>query len=191
MDPISLTIGVIGLPLALVATFKMIQETFQSIKYAQRDLQGVDDTIDLFAGTYNDFLDVCDESSSSTEGVLKAKLRLKSLTQKTINGFQHVLDKVQAVARHPNYHYSITEIITAHLHWISSKNTIRYLRASLNVARQSMIAFTNTRIIEKLNTELAFLKSALSPTERQRMELQIGMKVEERIEIKREKLYVA
>ena len=101
-----------------------------------------------------------------------------------MEGFKNLLHRVQAVGRDPRYEHSTLEVITAHYRWIMSKSTLRYLRASLNVARQSMVAFTNIRVLGKLNEELAYLRSALaSPDKRHNIELRHGVTLEERIEI--------
>jgi hypothetical protein len=101
-----------------------------------------------------------------------------------MEGFRNLLHRVQAVGRDPGCEHSTIDVITAHYRWIMSKSTLRYLRASLNVARQSMVAFTNIRVLGKLNEELAYLQSALaSSTERQSIELRHGVKLEERIQI--------
>jgi hypothetical protein len=191
MEPVSLTIGVVallGLPIALVATVKKIQETVKSIKRAQPELLDLVNETKLFAGIYDAFIDVLDEESSNTEQSLKIKWDLIAWTKKAIEGLENLLSKVQAVGRNPEYFYSFLEVMTAYVIWLKSKDTIKYLHASLSVARQSMVAFTNIRIIEKLNEELAHLKSALSPTERQRFESKYKMTMEDRIGMMRNKV---
>jgi hypothetical protein len=191
MEPVSLTIGVaalLGLPIALVATVKKIQETVKSIKRVQPELLDLVNETKLFAGIYDAFIDVFDEESSNTEQTLKIKWDLIAWTKKAIEGLENLLSKVQAVGRNPEYFYSFLEVMTAHVIWLKSKDTIKYLRASLSVARQSMVAFTNIRIIEKLNEELAHLKSALSPTERQLLESKYKMTMEDRIWMMRNKV---
>jgi hypothetical protein len=191
MEPVSLTIGVVallGLPIALVATVKEIQETVKSIKRAQPELLDLVNETKLFAGMYDAFIDVFDEVSSNTEQILEIKRDQIAWTKKAIEGLENLLSKVQAVGRNPEYFYSFFEVLTAYVIWLRSKDTIKYLRASLSVARQSMVAFTNIRIIEKLNEELVDLKSALSPTERQRLESKYKMTVEDRIGMMRNKV---
>jgi hypothetical protein len=191
MEPVSLTIGVVallGLPIALVATVKEIQETVKSIKRAQPELLDLVNETKLFAGIYDAFIDVFDEVSWKTEQTLEIKRDLIAWTKKAIKGLENLLSKVQAVGRNPEYSYSFFEVLTAYVIWLKSKDTIKYLRASLSVARQSMVAFTNIRVIEKLNEELVDLKSALSPTERQRLESKYKMTVEDRIGMMRNKV---
>ncbi|KAH8642440.1 hypothetical protein IG631_05382 [Alternaria alternata] len=184
MDPVSLTIGIIGLPAALTMTFKSLRKTVKSIKYAKRELRDLEEEIDLFVDIYDSFLDACDEASQDIEGASKIKRHLRSWTRKVMEGFRNLLHRVQAVGRDPRYEHSTIEVITAHYRWIMSKSTLRYLRACLNVARQSMIAFTNIRVLGKLNEELAYLQSALtSTTERQSIELRHGVRLEDRIQI--------
>ncbi|CAG5158502.1 uncharacterized protein ALTATR162_LOCUS5112 [Alternaria atra] len=187
MEPISLALGIIGLPAAFSVIVKELRKTVKSIRYAKRELQALDEEIDLFAGSYDDFLDTCDEASLSTKGTQDIKRHLISWTGKVMEGFDDLLSKVQALARDPDYDHSAIEVFTAHYRWIMSKSTLKYLRASLNVARQSMIAFTNIRVLGKLNEELAYLRSALSSAERQQIELRHGMTMEERIEIVQKK----
>jgi hypothetical protein len=188
MDPISLTIGVIGLPVAIISTVKILRKTVQSVENAQPELLNLVKETDLFAGVYDAFLDVLDEDFSSKEGATKIKRDLMSYTKKLMKGFENLRHQVQAIDRNPKYYYSTIERITAHVIWMRSTSTIKYLRASLSVARQSIIAFTNIRLIEKLNEELAYLRSALLLTERHRIELKYGMTVERRIDVVRKKM---
>jgi hypothetical protein len=191
MDPASLTIGVVallGLPIALVATVEKIQETVKSIKRAKPELLDLVNETKLFSGIYDAFIDVLDDAWSNTEQTLKIKRDLIAWTKKAIGGLENLLSKVQAIGRNPEYFYSFFEVMTAYVIWLKSKDTLKYLRASLSVARQSMVAFTNIRIIEKLNEELAHLKSALPPTERQRLESKYKMTVEDRIRMMRDKV---
>lgn len=190
MDPASLTIGIFGLSTVLLATVRKLKETVQDVWYAKDDLTHVQDEMDLFAGTCDDFLDMCDEDPSISEHTTKLKLQLTSWTIKTIQGFETLLGKVQPVARDPRDNYNIVEVVTAHVVWLRSKGTLRYLCASLVVARQSMVCFTNIRFIEKLNKELAYLKSILSLTETERRRIEVGfnMTVEKRITITQEKM---
>ncbi|KAI4944104.1 hypothetical protein J4E91_008959 [Alternaria rosae] len=183
MEVAGIAISVFGLSTALAATVRKIRKTVQDIRYARGDLHEVEKEVLLFARIYDDFLDACDEASSVTENASKIKTSLISWTQKTIKGFENLLAKVQAIARNPEYHYSVSKVATAYYSWIRSKSTVKYLRASLSVARQSMIAFTNIRVIEKLNEELAYLRSTLSPTEREIIELRLKMTVDERVKI--------
>jgi hypothetical protein len=184
MEPVGLTLTVISLPAALTMTFKSLRKTVKSIKYAKRELQDLDEEINLFADIYDTFLDACDEASLDIEGASRIKRHLRSWTEKVKEGFRNLLHRVQAVVRDPRYEHSTIEVITAHYRWIMSKSTLRYLRACLNVARQSMVAFTNIRVLGKLNEELAFLQSALTSTaERQSIELRHGVGLEERIQV--------
>ncbi|CAN9174367.1 unnamed protein product [Alternaria alternata] len=190
MDPVSLALTVIGLPAALTMTFKSLRKIVESIKYAKRELRDLEEEVDLFAGIFDSFLDACDEASLETEGASIIKRHLRSWTEKVMEGFENLLERVQAVGRDPRYEHSTIEVITAHYRWIMSKSTLRYLRACLNVARQSMIAFTNIRVLGKLNEELAYLQSALTSTaERQSIELRHGVRLEDRIQIVQMKTY--
>jgi len=189
LEGVGIAIGIVGLSTVLATTVRKIRKTVQDIKYAQGDLREVEKEVRLFSRIYDDFLDACDEASSTTKNASKIKVSLISWTRKTIKGFENLLDKVEAIARDPEYYYSVRKVAAAYYCWLRSKGTVKYLRASLSVARQSMIAFTNIRVIEKLNEELAHLRSALSPTEREGIEMRLKMTVEERIKIVRKKWY--
>jgi len=189
LEAAGIAIGIVGLSTVLAKTVREIRTTVQDIHYARGDILEVEKEVDLFSRIYDDFLDACDEASSMTKNASKIKTSLISWTRKTIKGFKNLLYKVHAVARDPEYYHSIREVASAYYIWLRSKGTVRYLRASLSVARQSMVAFTNVRIIEKLNEELAHLRSPLSSTERATIELRLKMPVEERIRIIRKKRY--
>jgi len=190
LEAAGIAIGIVGLSTVLATTVRKIRTTVQDIHYAQGDILEVEKEVDLFARIYDDFLDACDEASSMTKNASKIKTSLISWTQKTIEGFKNLLHKVEAIARNPEYYYSVRKVAAAYYCWLRSKGTVKYLRASLSIARQSMIAFTNIRVIEKLNEELAHLRSALSPTEREGIELRLNMTVEDRVKIIRKKRYV-
>jgi hypothetical protein len=96
MDPVSLALTVIGLPAALTMTFKSLRKTVESIKYAKHELRDLEEEVDLFAGIFDSFLDACDEASLETEGASMIKRHLRSWTEKVMEGFENLLDRVQA-----------------------------------------------------------------------------------------------
>ena len=117
MEPVSLTIGVVallGLPIALVATVKKIQEIVKSIKRARPELLDLVNETKLFSGIYDAFIDVLDKASSNTEQTLEIQRDLIAWTKKATGGLENLLSKVQAVGRKPEYFYSLGEVLTAY-----------------------------------------------------------------------------
>ncbi|OWY54659.1 hypothetical protein AALT_g11579 [Alternaria alternata] len=188
MDPISLTIGVIGLPVAIVSTVKIFRKTVQAVENAQPELRNLVKETGLLDGVFASFLDVLDEDPSYIQGTSKFARDLTYYTENLMKDFDSLRHGVRAVDRDFKYDYSRIERLTALIVWLRSTSTIKYLRASLSVARQSIIAFTNIRLIEKQNEELAHLRSALPLTEILRIESKYGMTVERRIEVVRRRV---
>ncbi|CAN9137474.1 unnamed protein product [Alternaria alternata] len=188
MEAVGLTIAVVGLPVAIVSTVKIFRKTVQAVENAQPELRNLVKETDLLDGVFASFLDVLDEDPSYTQGTSKFTRDLVYYTEKLRNNFDSLRHEVRAVDRDFKYDYSRIERLTARIVWLRSTSTIKYLRASLSVARQSIIAFTNIRLIEKQNEELAYLRSALPLTEIRRIESKYGMTVEERIEVVRRRV---
>ncbi|KAK3197386.1 hypothetical protein GRF29_216g1060 [Pseudopithomyces chartarum] len=175
MDPVSFAIAIFGLPTVLVATAKMLRKTVKSIKYAEREVLDLAREMEWFDGTCKRFAPCANETSEIVR-------HLKSWSKKAKVGYDELLSKVKVLATQPGYRHFTMEMLIARLRWNQSKSFIKYLRASLSVARQSMVAFTNIYHIEKLDREMAFLRSALSTSDIKCIEKMHGKTVEKRIE---------
>lgn len=183
MDPVSFAIAIFGLPTVLVATAKMLRKTVKSIKYAEREVLDLAREMEWFDGTCKRFAPCANETSEIVR-------HLKSWSKKAKVGYDELLSKVKVLATQPGYRHFTMEMLIARLRWNQSKSFIKYLRASLSVARQSMVAFTNIYHIEKLDREMAFLRSALSTSDIKCIEKMHGKTVEKRIEELQKEMWV-
>jgi hypothetical protein len=147
-----------------------IRKATKRIKNSRRDIAELTDETVIFAGLCEDFLRTCanDREAKST-------------------GLCELLRKVEAVGPEPKHQYSLQEVLIAKLEWFFSKDAVRRLRGSLTVARASISGFSNLMCIRKLNEELQMLREALSSrASRQKVELKLGMSVEEKIRMVRQ-----
>lgn len=174
MDPVSLAIAILGLPAVLVQTAKMLRKIVKSIKYAEREVLDLAREMEWFDGTCDRFAPCANETSEIVG-------HLRSWSKKAKAGYEELLSKVQVIATQPGDRRFTMRTLVARLRWNQSKSFIKYLRASLSVARQSMVAFTNIYHIEKLDREMAFLRSALSTSDISCIEKMHGKTIEKRI----------
>ncbi|PVH97345.1 hypothetical protein DM02DRAFT_533387 [Periconia macrospinosa] len=90
-------------------------------------------------------------------------------------------DIIGALTSARKYEYSWVETLTAHMKWYLSRASVKYFRASLKVARESIQAYTNIRCIEKLDEQLDMLKKAIENGAEQSLEKELKIKVVERM----------
>jgi hypothetical protein len=71
----------------------------------------------------------------------------------------------------------------ARIKWYINEKEVKCTRASLSVARQSILALSNIRIIGKIDEEIQMLKEAILQGNRQIIEKKLGMSVEQRLQL--------
>lgn len=172
----------VGLVPVVVQTARSLRKAAKSIKLARRELEDLTNEMTIFTSIYHQFLMICSKRMKTDKRALSALNLLISWAKKAKLDFQKLSQHVDALTTHPMQPHSTTENITAHVKWYLQKSTLEYLRASLIVARQSMVGFSNLCNIERLDEELAMLKSILTPQQRLQIKEKFGMPVEELIQ---------
>jgi hypothetical protein len=182
MEPFSAAAAAVTLCPIVIGITRELRNAYKSVKYARRELEELVTEMDIFTDHYSEFLKACSTRKKHRKRVWSAKTKLVSWAQRAILDFRELLDKVDALARDPTYPHTVMETAFAHYKWYFSKNHLGHLRASLSVARQSMVGFTNICNIELLDEQLAHLKSVVTPQQRQEIEKEYGMTKEQRAE---------
>lgn len=174
-----LTLGAVALLPVVISCSRKLRNAYKSIKYARSELEGLTDEMDIFTGTYTAFLRCCAKEGKHQKRVSVAKEKLVIWTRQAIQDYKKLLHKVDALARHPVHKHTVTELTFAQFKWPFRKNHVVYLRASLNVARQSLVSFTNIHNMAILDEQLNLLKAVISQRERKEIEKEYGMTKEE------------
>jgi hypothetical protein len=165
-----------------------IRKATKRIKNSRRDIAELTDETVIFAGLCEDFLRTCANDREAKSSAAASSIGpLKAWIKRTSTELCELLRKVEAVGPEPKHQYSLQEVLIAKLEWFFSKDAVRRLRGSLTVARASISGFSNLMCIRKLNEELQMLREALSSrASRQKVELKLGMSVEEKIRMVRQ-----
>ncbi|CAO2655764.1 Nn.00g045670.m01.CDS01 [Neocucurbitaria sp. VM-36] len=164
----------------LLRISRSLKEMIKKIRYARREIEDLAKEMVMFSKLYEQFLDAYRTASKSETSFSSAAECLISWTMDAIHDFKILRNKVRALAGDPKY--SVLDTIAAHVRWYFSETAVKYLRASLIVARESMIGITNIRAIQKLDEQLKELRTALTQEHRQAVELKFGMTVEQYIQ---------
>jgi hypothetical protein len=182
MDPFSTAAAAVALGPIIIGITREVRNAYKSVKYARRELEELVNEMDIFTDHYSEFLKACSTRKKHRKRVWSAKTKLVSWAQRAIFDFKELLYKVDALARDPTYRHTVMETALAHCKWYFSKNHLGHLRASLSVARQSMVGFTNICNIELLDEQLAHLNSIMTPQQKQEIEKEYGVTKEQRTE---------
>jgi hypothetical protein len=177
-----IALGAIALCPIVISITRSLRKGYKSVKYARRELEELTNDMDVFTDLYSEFLKACSTRQKHRKRIFSTKKKLVAWTERAIRDFKELLYKVDALSRDPIYQHTIMETAFAHCKWYFSKSHLGYLRASLGVARQSMVGFTNICNIELLDEQLAHLKSVMTPQQRREIEKEYNMTVEQRIE---------
>jgi len=160
---------------------RYLRKVIKSIKFARRDVSKTAQEMILFAELYQSFLDACINNSASD--IIFSPKPLISWTRSVKYGLEELLKRVRALLDGSRYDYSLLETLAAHVKWYFSRSYVKYLRGSLNVARESINGFLNIWQLEKLDEQLRTLKQVARDGAHQALEERLGMTVEERIHI--------
>lgn len=182
MEPFSVAAAAVTLCPVIIGITSSLCNAAKSIKYARRELEDLTNEMLIFSVLYRQFLELCSKNKKDKQAS-SARKRLKSWAEKAIFDFEKLSRHVDALSTKPLQHHSATETLTAHFKWYLKKSTLKYFRASLIVARQSMLGFINICNIERLDEELAMLRSVLTRKEKLDIEKKTGKTVEELIQL--------
>ncbi|KAH8730839.1 hypothetical protein GQ44DRAFT_756164 [Phaeosphaeriaceae sp. PMI808] len=156
----------------------LLRKMVRKIRYAPRDIMKLMTEMEVFSGIYEDFYTIC---ISDRRGRRLSTKRLETWCKNVISSGKELVERVRVLAGCSQE--SKIKKVAAHLKWYLSGHEVKYLRSSLNLARESMTAFSNLQIIEKLREEIKILRAIVTPRERQVKEAQLGMSVEKRLKV--------
>jgi hypothetical protein len=187
-DIFGAAIGGIALLSQLTKFGIAIRKATKRIKNSRRDIAELTDETVIFAGLCEEFLRTCaDDHEAKSSAAASSIGPLNAWIKRTSTELRELLRKVEAIGPEPKHQHSLQQTLIAKLEWFFSKDTVRRLRDSLTVARASISGFSNLVCIKKLNEELQMLREALSSRDsRQKVELKLGMSVEEKIRMVRQ-----
>jgi hypothetical protein len=174
-------IGGIGICSQLFRLGREVRKAVKTIRNSRRDIEKLARETLIFAALYQRFSVTCEESSiNSSDAVAIAELN--TWAQTSVDGLKELMHKVKPLLPDEKSSHTIERVLIARLEWLFSTSTIKALRASLSVARESINGFGTLMLVNKLNTEIALLKDALKNQEtRRKLETQYGIPLEEKI----------
>jgi hypothetical protein len=152
-------IGGMGICNQLFQLGREIQKAVKTIKNSRRDIGKLADETVIFAEIYQRFSSVCGESDDNASRSV-AIMELGAWARSCIHGLEELLDKVEVLLCEDKSSHSIEETLIAHLQWLFSKSTVKALRASLSVARESINGVSTLIHLNKLDAWIKDLKEA-------------------------------
>ncbi|KAH7083377.1 hypothetical protein BKA63DRAFT_152011 [Paraphoma chrysanthemicola] len=163
----------------LLRLSRSLRNTFETIRHAPRDVNKLAKEMEIFAGLYEDFLEVCPSDGKHGARSAAAIKLLTAWAEKAIIGISKLLAQVQAISGDQGN--SKIERLKACLKWYFSDRDVKLLRSSLSVARESIIGFSNIRAIERLDDEVRLLEAAMARGSRQTTEEHLGVSLEDKM----------
>lgn len=183
MEPFSVAAAAVALGPIVIGIAQELRVAYKKITYARQELEELVNEMDIFTDLYTEFLKICSTRMRHRGRVSSVKQKLVSWTKRSIRDYRELARKVDALSRDPIYQHNIIDTAVAKFKWYFSTRHLVFLRASLSIARQSMVGFTNICAIESLDEQLAHLKSILTPQQRKEIFNKYGMTVEQRIHV--------
>jgi hypothetical protein len=174
-------IGGMGICNQLFQLGREIQKAVKTIKNSRGDIGRLANESIIFADLYQRFSVACKESNDNTSSS-GAIVELKAWAKSCIRGLRKLLDKVDVLRFEDRSSRSIEETLIAHLEWLFSKNTVKALRASLSVARESINGVSTLMHLKKLDAVIKMFKEASKDRELRRdLENELQISLEEAI----------
>jgi hypothetical protein len=175
-------IGGIGIYNQLFQLGRKIQRAVKTIKNSRRDVRELARETDIFTDIYQRFLSVREESDDNASSSAAIK-ELDAWAQSCIHGLETLLDKVEVLLCKDKSSHFIEEKFIAHLQWLFSKSTVKGLRASLSVARESINGVSTLMHLNKLDAWIKQLKEASKDRElRRNLEKKFDVPLEDAIQ---------
>lgn len=171
----------IGLTSVLVKLGRSLRKLAVKIRYARRELSSLADEMKLFTNTCADFYGACHSDTSGGDIIASSLKHLIAWTKSTKRGFKNLLKRVGLLV--DGSKNSLFRTMAAQWKWYSSDKEVKLLRASLSVARQSVSALSNLRLVGIIDAEISLLKEALSQGSRHLLEKKLGTTIEQQLEI--------
>jgi hypothetical protein len=165
----------------LLRLSRSLRKTFRAIRSAPRDVDKLVKEMEIFAGLYEDFLEICSSGEKHDARSISAVKLLAAWARKAIKGMTKLLERVQALSGGPLN--SKMETLVAYLRWYFSDREVKFLRSSLNVARESIIGFSNIRAVQRLEEQIRLLKAAMAQDNQQTIEARLDVSLEEQMKL--------
>jgi hypothetical protein len=168
----------VALTTELLRLCRSLHKLVVQIRNAPRELSKLADEMRLFTDIYSVFYKACDYDTAGKSNIRSSIRYLVAWTEDAIRGFKELLGKVGLLIDGSTS--SVAQRCAARIKWHFNGKEVKCTRASLSVARQSISALSNIRIIGKIDEEIQMLQEALLQGNR-RIEKKLGMSVEQRL----------
>lgn len=166
----------------LIHLGRNIQKAIKRIKNSRKDIEKLSSEVIIFSSLYKRFLRACKDDQDAN-GVDSVAIRsLMTWAEKTAGSLDQLLQNVKALYPISKSRSEFEEKAIAHVVWFRSTRTVKALRDSLSVARESVNGFTHLMYLKQIKTEIKMLRRALHDRdERRKLEAQLGTQLEARI----------
>jgi hypothetical protein len=151
------------------------------IRNAPRELSKLADEMRLFRDVCSEFYRACYHDTAHNSNIESPIRHLVAWTQDAIRGFNEILGQVGLLIDGSTS--SVAQRFAARIKWYFNEKEVKCTRASLSVARQSISALSNIRIIGKIDEEIHMLREAILQGNREIVEEKLGMPVKQRLQL--------
>jgi hypothetical protein len=146
------------------------------MRYARAEVEKLAEETEIFGDTYCDFMKAYSPDRPNNEHASSSTQHLKIWTKDAIRRLKKLLRRVQALNEDSGY-LSFDAWKTRH-RWSLIESAVKCLRASLDVAKESINCFRNIRTIEHLCELLTKLETAATVERRHKVEVKHGVDFE-------------
>ncbi|KAH9866299.1 hypothetical protein J1614_008865 [Plenodomus biglobosus] len=176
--------GCVALCTTLIRVCEGIHAAQKSVQHAREDIKQLANEGIIFANIYEAFRSTCNEELEKSMDTSRATRRLNRWVKALKKDLLQILGKVKTLSLDREVERKVVTVFKEHVNWFFKRSAVEKLRASLSVARESIQEFSIIVNIRKLNQLLDLLTSALNDqAEREKLELKLGMRLEEKIEV--------
>jgi hypothetical protein len=172
MEVAGVVLGAVPLATLLLKMGRALQRAVKKMRHACAELQALADDIGFVAYLYNEFEKSCAPDVKKDALISSPAKRLRRWTRDALRSFEELLQRVKGLTR--DSEHSFVELWIARIRWLLEESAVKALRASLSVARESIICITNIRVIEHLRQILKLFETAKTEEELQKIEIQLG-----------------
>jgi hypothetical protein len=180
MDVFSAVAAGVALTTELSRLCRSFHKLVIQMRHAPRELSKLVDEMRLYTDIYSEFCRACHDTARKSN--IGSPIRhLVAWTKDAIRGFKELLGKVGLLIDGSTS--SVAQRCAARMKWYFNEKEIKCTRASLSVARQSISALSNIRIIGKIDEEIQMLEEIILQGNRRIIEEKLGMSVEQRLQV--------
>lgn len=159
-----------------------IQKAIKKIRNSRKDVEQLAKETIIFGSLYKRFLRACDDDRDAYTTDIIAVTQLISWARKTQSSLEMLLTRIDALQPYSKSSSSLETRLIAHVVWLSCSSTVKALRSSLSVARESMNGFTYLMWLQKLKEDAKIMKEALhDPPQRRELESRFGTTLEAKL----------